>query len=97
MKADVTVFAVRVDRPWNTAVLNHFHSVNNKHFRPPDHVILMELSALNFRCQGTQQKLQSISAVLAFDHQLKKISTFSVKDILFIRVLGVSILHLLIG
>ena len=50
------------------------------YFRPPDHVISMECSALNFRCQCTQQKLQSICAVLTFDHQLKKILTFSVKD-----------------
>jgi hypothetical protein len=35
---------------------------------------------LNFRCQCTQQKLQSICAVLTFDPQLKKILTFSVKD-----------------
>ena len=40
----------------------------------------MELLALNFRCQCTQQKLQSICAVLTFDPQLKKILTFSVKD-----------------
>ena len=40
----------------------------------------MECSALNFRCQCTQQKLQSVCAVLTFDHQLKKILTFSVKD-----------------
>ena len=50
------------------------------YFRPPDHVILMECSALNFRCQCTQQKLQSICAVLTFDLQLKKILAFSVKD-----------------
>ena len=50
------------------------------YFRPPDHVISMECSALNFRCQCTQQKLQSICAVLTFDHQLKKILAFSVKD-----------------
>ena len=30
------------------------------YFRPPDHVISMEHLALNFRCQCTQQKLQSI-------------------------------------
>jgi hypothetical protein len=35
---------------------------------------------LNFRCQCTQQKLQSICAVLMFDSQLKKILAFSVKD-----------------
>ena len=50
------------------------------YFRLPDHVISMELLALNFRCQCTQQKLQSIFAVLTFDPQLKKILTFSVKD-----------------
>ena len=48
------------------------------YFRPPDHVISMERLALNFRCQCTQQKLQSICAVLTFDPQLKKILTFSV-------------------
>jgi hypothetical protein len=32
------------------------------YFRLPDHVISMELLALNFRCQCTQQKLQSICA-----------------------------------
>jgi hypothetical protein len=50
------------------------------YFRLPDHVISMELLALNFRCQCTQQKLQSIFAVLTFDPKLKKILTFSVKD-----------------
>jgi hypothetical protein len=50
------------------------------YFRLSDHVISMECSALNFRCQCTQQKLQSICAVLTFDHQHKKILTFSVKD-----------------
>ena len=50
------------------------------YFRPPDHVISMKLLALNFRCQCTQQKLQSICAVLTFDPQLKKILTFSAKD-----------------
>ena len=49
-------------------------------FRPPDHVISMECIALDFRCQCTQQKLQSICAVLTFDPQLKNILTFSVKD-----------------
>ena len=39
----------------------------------------MERSALDFRCQCTQQKLQSICDVLAFDPQLKKILTFTVK------------------
>jgi hypothetical protein len=37
------------------------------YFRPPDHVISMECSAFNFRCQCTQQKLQSICAVLTFN------------------------------
>jgi hypothetical protein len=40
----------------------------------------MELLALNFRFQCTQQKLHSICAVLTFDPQLKEILTFSVKD-----------------
>ena len=35
---------------------------------------------MNFRCQCTQQKLQSICAVLTFDPQLKKSLAFSVKD-----------------
>ena len=48
------------------------------YFRPPHHVISMELLELNFRCQCTQQKLQSICAVLTFDPQLKKILAFSV-------------------
>jgi hypothetical protein len=39
-----------------------------------------ECIALDFRCQCTQQKLQSIRAVLTFDPQLKTILTFSVKD-----------------
>jgi hypothetical protein len=30
------------------------------YFRLPDHVILMAMQALDFRCQCTQQKLQSI-------------------------------------
>ena len=49
-------------------------------FRPPDHVISMECSALNFRCQCTQQKLQSICDVLTFDLQHKKILAISVKE-----------------
>ena len=40
----------------------------------------MECSAFDFRCQCTQQKLQSICAVLTFDSQLKKILAFFVKD-----------------
>ena len=47
--------------------------------RTPDHGILMECTALDFRCQCTQQKLQSICAVLTFDPQLKNILAFSVK------------------
>jgi hypothetical protein len=50
------------------------------YFRPPDHVIWMDCKALDFRYQCTQQKLQSICAVLAFDRQHKKILTFSMKD-----------------
>jgi hypothetical protein len=38
------------------------------------------LIGIEFRCQCTQQKLQSICAVLTFDPQLKKILTFSVKN-----------------
>ena len=41
------------------------------YFRLPDHVILMAMQALDFRCQCTQQKLQSICASLTFDPQLK--------------------------
>jgi hypothetical protein len=71
-------------------ILNDTHSIRLSriifipskfcYFRPPDHVILMAIQALDFRCQCTQQKLQSICAVLMFDPQLKKILTFSVKD-----------------
>ena len=50
------------------------------YFRPPDHVISMECSTLNFRCQCTQQKLQSMCVVLTFDPQHSKILAFSVKD-----------------
>ena len=45
----------------NTLVSNHFHSVKNFYFRLPNHVILMECQALDFRCQCTQRKLESIS------------------------------------
>jgi hypothetical protein len=38
----------------------------------PDHMISISISALNFRCQCTQQKLQSICAVLTFVPQHKK-------------------------
>ena len=55
-------------------------------------MISIELLALNFRCQCTQQKLQSICAVSTFYPQLKKILTFSVKDryqlIFFICIKG---------
>jgi hypothetical protein len=47
-----------------TVVSNDFHSVKKNYFRPPDHVISMECLALDFRCQCTQQNLQSICAVL---------------------------------
>ena len=40
----------------------------------------MAIQALDFWCQCTQQKIQSICVVLTFDPQLKKILTFSVKD-----------------
>ena len=50
------------------------------YFRPLDHVISMESNALDFRCQCTQQKFQSICAVLTFDPQLKQILKFSIKD-----------------
>jgi hypothetical protein len=65
---------------FNTVVSNHFHSSKFCYFRPPDHVILMECKAPDYRCQCTQQKLQSTSAVLTFDPRLKKILTFSIKD-----------------
>ena len=42
------------------------------YFRPPDHVISMELLTLNLRCQCTQQKLKLICAVLTFAPQLKQ-------------------------
>jgi hypothetical protein len=64
----------------NTVFSNHFHSSKKLFFRSPDHVISMECSALNFRCQCTQQKLQSICAVLTFDLQHKKILAISVKE-----------------
>ena len=41
-------------------------------------MISMELLALNFRCQCTQQKFQSICAILTFNPQLKEILAFSV-------------------
>ena len=49
------------------------------YFRLSNHVILMECQALDFRCQCTQRKLQSISAVLTLLN-LKEFLIFSVKD-----------------
>jgi hypothetical protein len=43
-------------------------------------MLARRLQALDFRCQCTQQRLQSICAILMFNPQLKKILTFSVKD-----------------
>jgi hypothetical protein len=40
------------------------------YFRPQDHVTWMDCKALDFQCQCTQQKFQSICAVLAFDREL---------------------------
>ena len=53
------------------------------YFRRPDHVISMECSAFIFRCQCTQQKLQSICAVLTFDPQHKKMLNYfiCIKDL----------------
>ena len=53
------------------------------YFRRPDHVISMECSAFNFRCQCTQQKLQSICAGLTFDPQHKKMLNYfiCIKDL----------------
>ena len=64
----------------NTVASNHFHSIKKTLFSSTDHAISMECKAFDFQCQCTQQKLQSIYAVLTFDPQLKKILTFSVKD-----------------
>jgi hypothetical protein len=51
----------------------HIHKGRSFSFDvPPDHVISKDQSSLNFRCQCTQQKLQSICVVLTFDPQLKK-------------------------
>jgi hypothetical protein len=41
--------------------------------------VVSKYTGRDFRCQCTQQKLQSICTVLTFDHQLKNILTFSVK------------------
>jgi hypothetical protein len=56
----------------NTVVSNHFHSVKILLFSI-DHVISMECSAFDFRCQCTQQKLQSIYAVFTVDPKFKKL------------------------
>jgi hypothetical protein len=64
----------------NMVVSNHFHSVKKKLFssiRSRDFDGMY--TALDFRCQCTQHKLQSICAVLTFDPQLKNILAFSVK------------------
>jgi hypothetical protein len=61
-------------------VSNHFHSVKFFLFssiRSRDFDGMY--TALDFRCQCTQHKLQSICAVLTFDPQLKNILAFSVK------------------
>ena len=63
----------------NTVVSNHFYSIKNFYFRLPNHMILIECQSLDFRCQCTQRKLQSISAVLKLLN-LKDFFTFSVKN-----------------
>ena len=69
---------------WSINLIRLFRIISipskKNYFRPPDHVISMEFLALDFWCQCTQQKIQSICAVLTFDTQLKKILIFSVKD-----------------
>jgi hypothetical protein len=71
-------------KEWEQRLIRLFRiiSIPSKfcYFRLPDHVILLVCKALDFRCQCTQQKLQSICTVLTFDSQLKKILTFSVQD-----------------
>jgi hypothetical protein len=64
----------------NTVVSNHFHSVKKKLFssarsRDFDGMFSTELPVSMYTT-----KIQSICVVLAFDPQLKKILTFSVKD-----------------
>jgi hypothetical protein len=63
----------------NTVVSNHFHSVKILLFSI-DHMMSMECSAFDFRCQCSQQKLQSIYAVFTVDPQFKKFLKFSIKD-----------------
>jgi hypothetical protein len=58
-----------------TVVSNHFHSVKSFF------IFVRQIMWCRWNsCQCTQQKLQSICAVLTFNPQLKKILTFSVKD-----------------
>ena len=64
----------------NTVVSNHFHSVKILLFSSARSRDFDGLIALNILCQCTQQKLQSICAVLSFDPQFKQFLTFSVKD-----------------
>jgi hypothetical protein len=63
-------------KEWEQRLIRLFRiiSIPSKfcYFRLPDHVILLVCKALDFRCQCTQQKLQSICTVLTFDPQLKK-------------------------
>ena len=56
----------------NTVVSNHFHSVKKKLFSSSRSCDFDGLIGIELRCQCTQQKLQSICAVLTFDPQLKK-------------------------
>jgi hypothetical protein len=65
----------------NTVVSNHFHSVKILLFSSARSRDFDGMHSTRLRCQCTQQKLQSICAVLTFDPQLKRILTFSVKDI----------------
>ena len=73
-------------KPWkmiwsNTVVSNYFHSVKILLFSSARSRDFDGLIDIELRCQCTQQKLQSICAVLTFDPQLKKILTFSVRQI----------------
>ena len=65
----------------NTVVLNHFHSVKILLFSSARSRDFDGLIGIELPVSCTQKKLQSICAVLTFDPQLKKILTFSVKDI----------------
>ena len=55
-----------------TAVSNHFHSVKIWLFSSARSRDFDGLIGIELRCQCTQQKHQSICAVLTFDSQLKK-------------------------